>query len=95
VWDAADAPAAAKYNHGEQCTYTENGSACSGTSVGTPLVGTVPAVGPPGETCTSTGNSKFCTAVTIAVPPDRTTGTTFARTVPSSVTVAPSTTAGG
>jgi hypothetical protein len=95
VWDAADAPAAAKDNHGEQCTYTENGSACSGTSVGTPLVGTVPAVGPPGETCTSTGNSKSCTAVTIAVPPDRTTGTTFARTVPSTVSVAPSTTAGG
>jgi hypothetical protein len=97
VWDAADAPAAAKDNHGEQCTYTENGSSCSGTSVGTPGVGTVAPLGPPGETCTSTGNSKSCTAVTIAVPPDQSTGTTFATatSVPATVPVAPSTTAGG
>jgi hypothetical protein len=108
VWDAADAPAAAKDNHGEQCTYTENGSSCSGVTNGS--LGVPPAtIAQPGETCTSTANSKSCTSATFAVPPDQSTGTTLeignglsvtgnssaGTSVPATVPVATSTTAGG
>jgi hypothetical protein len=107
VWDAADAPAAAKDNHGEQCTYTANGSSCSGVTSGS-LVVPPATTEQPGETCTSTGNRKSCTSVTIAVPPEKSTGTTVeignglsvtgsgpGTTAPVTVPAATSTTAGG
>ena len=115
VWDAADAPAAAKDNHGEQCTYTENGSSCSSSGETSGALGvptfpppTVPPVGSPGETCTSTANSQSCTSETVFVPPDQNPGTTVeignglsvtgngaGTSVPVTVPVATSTTAGG
>lgn len=78
VWDAADAPAAAKDNHGEQCTYDANGSTCNGPSSG----GASGSLGvgenlQPGETCTSTANTQSCTSVTVVAPPAQSTGTTF------------------
>ncbi len=69
VWDAADAPAAAKDNHGQQCTYAENSSTCASTSSG--VTGNTFSTGDqPGQTCTSTGSVKSCTSETIAAPPD-------------------------
>ncbi len=60
VWDAADAPAAAKDNHGQQCTYTENGTTCSSSSTGVVNGQLGVATTVPSETCTSTPDSKSC-----------------------------------
>jgi hypothetical protein len=80
LWDAADAPAAAKDTHGEQCTYTQNSSSCSSSGsrssgstsgqLGVPA--TVPAiVSPPGPTptCTATANIQGCSSTATTFVP--------------------------
>jgi hypothetical protein len=107
VWDAADAPAAAKDNHGQQCTYGPNSSTCSGSSSGTPGAGALPPAVTPGTVCTSTANSQSCTSVTIKQSGQNgggqidignglsVTGNGAGTSVPLTVPVATSTTAGG
>ncbi len=81
VWDAADAPAAAKDNHGQQCTYTENGTTCSSSGSTNGQLGvpsTVPVlVHPPSTTCTSTPDRTSCssTPTTFAAGGSVSTGT--------------------